>query len=735
MDAFMTYAYDGDGNEWIDKPLENENNDDSALNKFIDTILRCQSFVRSLCNLQQTVYRPTMPRTFRNAYDAYFEIRQRIDDHLDRLLFKTKIGMIQKCCPCCAYKLDRESPLKPSVLTVMDGNKSLKRVKRKKDIKVDENVLSEVIKLPDSRRVSFKAKRSDTWPVEGLHDQSLCIDRWTNLAKDSKKQIWGIFEETGIFVASCRHGIMLFLCNMVRSGELAKYPLALVNELINTFGKDIMTGYDIACGFSATVHDSRLLGPKSRSADFSLCVNAFHRHVHCRKCQLRWHPLYQKGVGLEDFEGWERIFSELNRVAMCTRHASSYHRQQAIMHHFKRWNRDRFLDLSSFMYSNYCQALDNIATLTPKLERIKRQLNISLNETFKRWHEEERAYLSLVSQVPESNVLAGEYVKTLKSLNEARSSFDKVMQIWSDIPPEQFNAATFYLGDSASTRAAENARRKSLEKLTMLQTTVQALEEKLGVTERWMPDRPEWLKADKTLAEKAYLKAVDYLESLVVSCLFKLSKMNHTGTCYCQRTQIAKALKSRSQAIRTAVLKYNQAALNLPTPRTPIDMSDVLEYVFVGEFNLLRESHYDILKKPWMQPTAREAVATYFKLQRSHEKLARLTIEQRRLLVFMKDVEIEMKQQLGELEKESEQLAFQLQKWLDVQVKVNGIQRQRLAQIAHLGANVPEQDGKATQTFVSILTKITDIFEESNKSVGRLTAFFLSIVTPAFHVL
>ncbi|KAL5485651.1 hypothetical protein ACEPAI_6692 [Sanghuangporus weigelae] len=332
--------------------------------------LSCQSFVCSLCDLQQTVYRPTMPRMFRNAYDAYFEIRQRIDNCLDRLLFKTKIGMIQKCCPCCAYKLDGESPLKPSVLTAMDGNESLKRVKRKKNIKADENVLSEVIELPDSQRVS-SYMMIDRLTVDKFKGKSPCVDCWTNLAEDSKKQMWGIFEKTGTVVASCRHGIMLFLCDMVRSGELAKYPLALVNELIDTFGKDVMTGYDIMCGFSTTVCDSRLLGPKSRSADFSLCVNAFHGHAHCRKCQLQWHPLYQKGVGLEDFEGCERIFSESNRVAMCTRHASLYHRQQAIVHHFKRWNRDRFLDLSSFMYSNYCQALDNIATLTPKLERIK----------------------------------------------------------------------------------------------------------------------------------------------------------------------------------------------------------------------------------------------------------------------------------------------------------------------------------------------------------------------------
>ena len=59
----------------------------------------------------------------------------------------------------------------------------------------------------------------------------------------------------------------------------------------------------------------------------------------------------------------------------------------------------------------------------------------------------------------------------------------------------------------------------------------EALEEKLGVKERWTPDRVEWIEADKSLSEKAYRKAVDHLESLVISRLFELSKMNRAGTC------------------------------------------------------------------------------------------------------------------------------------------------------------------------------------------------------------
>lgn len=33
-------------------------------------------------------------------------------------------------------------------------------------------------------------------------------------------RMWAIFEETGIFLALCRHGFSLVIADMVRSGEL-----------------------------------------------------------------------------------------------------------------------------------------------------------------------------------------------------------------------------------------------------------------------------------------------------------------------------------------------------------------------------------------------------------------------------------------------------------------------------------------------------------------------------------
>ena len=39
-------------------------------------------------------------------------------------------------------------------------------------------------------------------------------------AKEDRKKMWGIFDEAGIFAAACRHGLVLWVIDMVCSGEL-----------------------------------------------------------------------------------------------------------------------------------------------------------------------------------------------------------------------------------------------------------------------------------------------------------------------------------------------------------------------------------------------------------------------------------------------------------------------------------------------------------------------------------
>lgn len=47
-----------------------------------------------------------------------------------------------------------------------------------------------------------------------------CAEKWKANADDDKKVMWDCFEECGIFITVCRHGIILVVCDIVKSCEL-----------------------------------------------------------------------------------------------------------------------------------------------------------------------------------------------------------------------------------------------------------------------------------------------------------------------------------------------------------------------------------------------------------------------------------------------------------------------------------------------------------------------------------
>jgi hypothetical protein len=56
-------------------------------------------------------------------------------------------------------------------------------------------------------------------PTDGTI-QSSCTENWKAAAAESKKRTWEVFDEAGIFASACRHGFILWIADMVRSGEL-----------------------------------------------------------------------------------------------------------------------------------------------------------------------------------------------------------------------------------------------------------------------------------------------------------------------------------------------------------------------------------------------------------------------------------------------------------------------------------------------------------------------------------
>lgn len=57
-------------------------------------------------------------------------------------------------------------------------------------------------------------------PTDGTADPAPCADNWKAAAAAERKRMWSVFEETGIFASACRHGLILWIADIIRCGEL-----------------------------------------------------------------------------------------------------------------------------------------------------------------------------------------------------------------------------------------------------------------------------------------------------------------------------------------------------------------------------------------------------------------------------------------------------------------------------------------------------------------------------------
>ncbi|KAJ7759857.1 hypothetical protein B0H14DRAFT_2403968, partial [Mycena olivaceomarginata] len=291
--------------------------------------LAIQLFVKSLCDLHGVAFRPYLCQQFTIAYDLYLEMQRQTDE--------------RHACPACTYKLTGEDVLIFDMLVTMDGNDSLKRVLRREKLpptdETGEPMVGKSHERVDNRDAGdgyyTSRQRVERWVRDRVADRlpmqseepgedNPCADRWKNMINDVTSKMWGIFDETGIFLALCRHGFVLVIADMIRSGELAKYPLAVVEELLDAFGMKLGVGYD--------------LGDRAREKGLKCLVGSFHGHAHNRLCQLQFLATYVEGMGLEDLKGCERFFSRSNGLAKSCRYTSRFHRQQEITTYAKHFD-------------------------------------------------------------------------------------------------------------------------------------------------------------------------------------------------------------------------------------------------------------------------------------------------------------------------------------------------------------------------------------------------------------
>ena len=187
-----------------------------------------------------------LSRQFSVAFDIYLQILAEVENLIAEVLNRDQPDWcIKHVCPACTYVLKNEEALTFKLLYAMDGNDSLKRVVRREVAEdAEANLPAPSLELPTGLRLptsglylsrsyvdGFKRQTevnhvsiffpyllSSYWQV--VNDGNSCASRWKNMDDQKTSKAWGIYDETGLFLAACRHGFTLVLVDMVQSGEL-----------------------------------------------------------------------------------------------------------------------------------------------------------------------------------------------------------------------------------------------------------------------------------------------------------------------------------------------------------------------------------------------------------------------------------------------------------------------------------------------------------------------------------
>ncbi|KAG1778638.1 hypothetical protein EV702DRAFT_934528, partial [Suillus placidus] len=234
-----------------------------------------QVFSKTICDLHGVEYHRYLSRQLTIAFDLYMLIHSSVDTLVAEALNRNSPDWhLKHACPSCTYTLKDEAPLMFTLLFAMDGNDSLKRILRR-TLYIDDNDSGESSELPTTQHVQgdryLSREYVNQWKKAGAGDSEVCLSvrsttfffthfqatldshlpenpctgRWNNMDDEKTKRAWGVYDKTGIFMAVCRHSFSLLIADMVQSGELAKYPLAIVAKLMDTFGNGLHGGYDI----------------------------------------------------------------------------------------------------------------------------------------------------------------------------------------------------------------------------------------------------------------------------------------------------------------------------------------------------------------------------------------------------------------------------------------------------------------------------------------------------------
>ncbi|VDB99461.1 unnamed protein product [Peniophora sp. CBMAI 1063] len=190
-------------------------------------------------------------------------------------------------------------------------------------------------------------------------------------------------------------------------------------------------------------------------------------------------------------------------------------------------------------------------------------------------------------------------------MHDASSKTDGLVADTSEVSTSMTDLLGAATPQHMTEQFKERERVIARRKLPSIERRAAELERELGIA-RWSVD-----SADSLAVQRKLVLAVRKLERLLVARLQELSKAHLRCTGYKQQKQLAKVITRRDMALRTAINTVNlPRAIHQPGSQE-LTYKEVVEMDFSAELDVLKESQYDVLAKPWMDRDNCEAQTAY----------------------------------------------------------------------------------------------------------------------------
>ncbi|KAJ7919427.1 hypothetical protein B0H13DRAFT_2230859 [Mycena leptocephala] len=248
--------------------------------------------------------------------------------------------------------------------------------------------------------VASAKKKTPTRIVPPIPKEAIdaCEASWDAANEKKQKVDPKCYDASGVFVMTCRHSQVLFLCNIDTPGEQQHYSVALLEEFSSLLPPQatMVQCYDVGCVADHSMNLFPILS-KGLCDRIAFVINAMHAYGHQWVCQLVYSPRFRSGMGLTDAEGVERFWSRIRKLIGITRQQWNSRRIWTIDQYAAFVNKEGRDSLGGWIYR---QQIKNLTKKLNTAHRVLRDCGVSEADLHHNWDEQKAAQTSIRSHAP-----------------------------------------------------------------------------------------------------------------------------------------------------------------------------------------------------------------------------------------------------------------------------------------------------------------------------------------------